>query len=152
MLDWDRDVMPVLQATYDVWTAAMAIDPHARFGVPGQEINEKLGRDADDPRTAVVLDRLRDAGLVDGEGVSGQKNPDDVLVTAKGLQYVAGWPATPDEAAVARLLAVLDQRIQEAPTPEARSNWTRLRDAVSALPREVLADVIAQVVTRAPGM
>ena len=73
MLDWDRDVMPVLQATYDVWTAAIAIDSHARFGVPGQEINEKLGRDADGPRTAVVLDRLRDGGSSRGRACWGKR-------------------------------------------------------------------------------
>ena len=66
-LDWDRDVMPVLQATYDAWTDAMTAGPDADPWVTGKAIDERLGRDEDDGRTAVVLNRLEDGALIEAD-------------------------------------------------------------------------------------
>jgi hypothetical protein len=61
----------------------------------------------------------------------------------KGLQITAGWPSGAADAAYTRLLALIDEQVEEAASPEERSKWQRLRDAVVDVGRDVAVEVLS---------
>jgi hypothetical protein len=64
-------------------------------------------------------------------------------ITEKGLQVTAGWPSGAPDAAYIRLLALIDEHVEEAASEEERSKWQRQRDAVVGVGRDVAVDVLS---------
>jgi hypothetical protein len=141
LADWHAVVFPVLSAVYDAYPNA-----YAELGVDQRMVNAQLGRDAADQETARVLDELVRAGyLVKTADTDQGIGPAFCRLSEKGLRLVAAWPS-PDSA-VASLLAALDEQIEEVESEEEKGKLRELRDAVGQLSREVVADVLAKILT-----
>jgi hypothetical protein len=151
MLDWEKDVYPVLQATYQAWQEESQGGTLPQvIGASGIRINQILGRGDDDHRTAVAIDRLAEGGyvhLADTRSMSSRYTPDDCVLTEKGLRLVAGWPGAAEETMVSRLISLVEERIASAPTPAERSAWQKVRDGILDVPQQVLVDVLTRVLT-----
>ena len=121
------EALPVLEAVY-----AASGSADADLGVSHKTINEVLGRQSGDPQT----DRLVTM-LVQGDYL--QRTAFEAMgsrfcqITEKGLQITAGWPSGAPDAAYTRLLALIDQHVEEAASDEERSKWERLRDGAAHL-------------------
>ena len=147
-LEWATNVLPVLQAARQAAEAA-PVDT----GASQDAVNEPLGREAGDEVTARVLHELEQADYIRetleiGQGVG----PARFVLTEKALQVVAGWPGGGADAAYERLVALLEERIAAAATPEERSRWERARDAVLSIGRDVLVELLAGATGRAIGL
>ncbi|HEX6664232.1 MAG TPA: hypothetical protein VF025_11200 [Gaiellaceae bacterium] len=59
------------------------------------------------------------------------------------MQITAGWPSGAPDAAYARLLALIDEHIEEAASDEERTKWERLRDAVVGVGRDFAVGVLS---------
>jgi hypothetical protein len=139
-LDWAKDVLPVLEGVYEVWTD----DPQPEGGVSFDQVNAVLGREADDYSTQLVFMQLVDAGYLK-PGPFGPRNgpgpggPSSVLLAEKALQRVASWPSTDGAALYAAMLAEVDRRLASAEvTEDERSKLERLRDFMTGVGRDVL--------------
>ena len=145
MLDWDKHVRPVLEAAYQAQMHASAM------GLVGQlhpgliEINEKLGQQPQDQRTATVLEHLGSAGYLDAEFgvISTGLAVSNVRLREKALQILAGWPGSPDEATASKLVELIRARAENEPDPERRSRLQKLADAAAGISRDVLTEVLA---------
>lgn len=138
-LDWDTEARPVLDAVY----RAYGPEP-SDMGVTQEAINAELGREPRDRRTDYVLRELEQTNwIVETMGTDQTMGPLYCKVSEKGLQLVAGWPTTTAEAAVEKLLALVDLRITEASDPEERSKWQRIRDGLLGVGREALVRILA---------
>jgi DNA-binding PadR family transcriptional regulator len=134
--DWETEALPVLQAVY---AASGSADPD--LGMSETTINEVLGREPDDARTARVLTMLIRGDYLDTTiETMGSRN---VQITEKGLQVTAGWLSGAPDAAYTRLLALIDKHVEEAASDEERSKWQRLRDAVVGVGRDVAVEVLS---------
>jgi hypothetical protein len=147
-LEWATNVLPVLQAARQ---AAEAAPPD--MGASQDAVNELLGRGAGDETTARVLHELEQAGYIRetldfDQGIG----PTHFVLTEKALQVVAGWPGGGADAAYERLVALLEEQIAEAATPEERSRWERARDALLSVGRDVLVELLAGAAGRAIGL
>lgn len=60
----------------------------------------------------------------------------------KGLQVTAGWPSGSGEVALERLLALIENRIAESATDEERTRWVRLRDGITGVGRDAVAETL----------
>lgn len=140
------------QAVRPVLVAACEAYERADFGVTSRDVSGILGRDAADRDTVVVLSFLRDEGFLDGENsidqMSGEIILDTIVPKEKGLQQVRAWPmaGTGDEA-MAKLLAILEQRIAETEDEEERTRLQRFRDAGEDVGKDVLASVLSKMAT-----
>ena len=106
--DWETEVLPVLQAFY---TASGSAD--ADLGVSDNTVNEVLGREPGDARTDRVLSMLVTTGYLDTKARSmGFRY---CQITEKGLQITAGSPSGAADAAYTRLLALIDEHVEERP-------------------------------------
>jgi hypothetical protein len=135
--DWATDVLPVLEAVY-VATGSGDAD----LGVSQKTINDVLGRQPDDARTARVVTMLVSGGYLD-RTIDTFGSRGFVQITEKGLQITAGWPSGAPDAAYQRLLALIDERVEGAASDEERSKWQRLRDAVVGVGRDVAVEVLS---------
>lgn len=143
-LEWATDVLPVLQAAYEA-----AAEGSPDIGASQDAVNARMGREAGDVSTARSLLQLEQAGyLRETMGADQIVGPAFFTLTEKALQVVAGWPGGGGDAAYDRLLALLDERISAAGTPDERSQWERARDAVVGAGRDVLVEVLAAAATR----
>lgn len=140
IFDWNSDIRPVLDAVKE------AIDRGGIGYAEGGEINSVLGREADNRATDLALSKLRDAGFIDGyRGAEGWSN---CTLVEKGLQTVAGWPARPGDDTYDLLLAILEQRIESAPTEEEKSKWVKLRDGFASAGRDFAIDLLGNLATQ----
>jgi hypothetical protein len=143
-LTWEAAARPMLTTVYEAWIAR--------------------GAPSDGVLTSVVLDEFEDddieraarlvALLVQGDylarvgSISTQHGPVAVTVTERGLQVVAGWPATTGEAAAGALLEALDRAIGEAPDDSDRkSKLERLRQVALDVGQGTLTEVLKHVVS-----
>jgi hypothetical protein len=145
-LDWRTEVLPVLEAAYGL------IGSSAGFADAGEvdtdSLNGALGRDRHDPRTSVVLRHLVSGGYIRTVYETDQvPEPSVFAFEDRALQLVAGWPTSSGEAALEKLLAVLDERIATAPDGEHRGRLVKFRDGVLAAGREVAVGVLTGVLS-----
>jgi hypothetical protein len=137
-VDWDNVVLPVLQAVGRAY-------PQARpgLGVSLQMVNIELGKDEGDLSTAHTLDELvRTDYLEETITTDNLPGPGWCRLREKGLQVTAGWPTSSGETALARLLAIVDERIASAADDEERSRWERFRDGILGIGRDGLVGVM----------
>jgi hypothetical protein len=141
-LEWHTDALPVLRATH------VANRDADEMGVYQDAINEVLGRQPNDPRTDRVLFELEQGGFITGTiSAHSGSGPTTCRLTGKGLQQVAGWPTGASDDLVLRLLTVLEERIRETTDPNERSRLQRLRDGIIDVGENVVAQVLAKVLT-----
>jgi hypothetical protein len=147
-LAWATDVVPVLEAAYELTPAS---DPQQ--GVRATSVNERLGREPNDRETGRVLISLVDADYVIPviDNVNQLVGPYSFRLSERALQLVAGWPAPGSgDQLIAQLIAVLDEQIAGAQGEE-RSKLERLRDTVLGVGHDVLIAVLADFAKRAGG-
>ncbi len=140
-LDW-AVVNPVLEAFYDAYAQAGAPE----LGVESEPVLRTL-EDQDGARAA--LRELVRGGYL--EGVAGVEEVDIPLVvrpTTATLQLLARWPGSSAEAALADLVAELDQAIESAPDEEKRSALVRVRDGLLGAAKDV---ALAYLGSKIPG-
>jgi hypothetical protein len=141
-LDWNGVVLPVLRAVYAAYPNAQ----RPELGVDQRTINAQLGRDEADPETARVLEELVHSGYLEMTMDLDQlPGPAFCRLSEKGLRTVAGWPSA--DAAVDSLLAALDERIATTESEGERGRLRAIRDSIGAVSRDVVADVLAKVIT-----
>lgn len=143
-MNW-RDCGPVLNATYELLGDNEYVTPEAVAAQLGREDNEWLDR---------ALGLLFESGYIGGHAVDQRRAPVMIAATEKGLREAASWPREGGGYELAEaLLRLLDERIAAVDTPEPeRGRLRKARDALGALPRELLVEVMAAYLTRAlPG-
>jgi hypothetical protein len=111
------------------------------------QINRQLGRDPDDRRLDVPLKYLQDAGYFENAYRAEGGDWVNISLSEKALQLLAGWPCSGDDT-YDRLLAVLERRIAEAPSPVEKSRAEKLREALASAGRDLVIDVIGNVATK----
>lgn len=120
----------------------LSSDPDAHVDV--DHLAEKFGLDQ---RTAsAVTGTLRDAGFIDGMEV--EDLPGLVIVTKltpAGRREVGLWPS-PDTAAD-RLMAALEQAIEQAPEGPQKTRLKKIRDGFLSAGRDLIVDVAGGVLT-----
>jgi hypothetical protein len=139
-VEWAEEVLPVLQAVHRAYPRR---EPET--GVTPAQVNQELGRSADDRRTGEVLYELVRTGYLVGGPTpldSSRIGPLFVQLSEKGLQVTAGWPASSGEAAYGRLLTLLNQQIETTSSPEEHSRLERFRDEAVGVGRGVLVQVL----------
>jgi hypothetical protein len=135
--DWETEALPVLEAVY-----AASGSADVDIGVSHKTINEALGRQPNDPQTDRIVTMLVQGDYLDRTAFEGMGSR-FCQITEKGLKITAGWPSGAPDAAYARLLALIDEHVEEAATDEERSKWKRLRDGVVGVGRDVAVDVLS---------
>jgi hypothetical protein len=135
--DWKTEALPVLEAVY---TASASAD--VDVGVSHKTINEVLGRQPNDPQTDRIVTMLVQGDYLERTAFEGMGSR-FCQITEKGLQITAGWPSGARDAAYERLLALIDEHVEEAASDEERSKWQRLRDAVVGVGRDVAVEVLS---------
>ncbi len=144
-LSWDEAAKPTLETAYQLWVARGAPSD----GVLTTKVIDAMGDEHEDRSVRVVALLLEDDYLAPVSVLGTQYGPTAVTVTARGLQVVAGWPATTADAAAGSLLAALDQAISETDEPERRSKLVRLRDVAVDVGQGTLTEVMTRVLTGA---
>jgi hypothetical protein len=126
---------------------AYASSAQPEVGVTLPEIAVALGREEEDSELERAIYELTRTGYLEPTlEVDQVRAPLAVRPTEKALQIVAGWPGGADA-----LLAEIATRLNEAPTEEERRRLQRALDSLTGLGREVLSDIIANVITRGAG-
>lgn len=139
MYDWDTEIRPVLDAVYRV----VFTEAGAEGGASQQDVNAELNRDPGDRRTSLALEALVGNGYLMGHaGVDEIPGPGRSRLTEKALRLVAGWPTGAADAAVSKLLALAELQIAEAPTPEEKGRWERVREGLLSFGRDVLVEIV----------
>jgi hypothetical protein len=144
-LSWQA-VRPVLVAACDAYE-------RADYGASSRDVSAILGREPTDRETLVVLSFLKDEGFLDAENSIDQISPEnileDIVPKEKALQQVRAWPMPGGgDEAVAKLLAILDQRITETDDEDERTRLERFRGATLDVGKEVLTSVLSKMATQ----
>ena len=136
---WEA-TLPVLEAIVRLYDQASAGED-----VSQMDVGRQLGREEGDPGVSRAFEVLERNGYVEG-GMSIDQLPGPLTVapTEKTLQLLAGWP-TSGEAAVERLLAVLDERIKAAPDEQQKGKLRALRDSLVDVGEGVAAEVMVKL-------
>lgn len=146
MLDWQRDVLPVLDATYRMLEEQ---GPYAQLD--GKEVAHALGRDEEDMALRHVFEQLGHAGYIKPTW-AGVTLPIMIEPTERGLQYAMGWPVL-GQSDVDALLRMLDQRIESPDTPEdERTRLQRLRDAAGDVGTSVMSSLLSAWLSQVSGV
>jgi hypothetical protein len=142
-LSWEGAGRPTLEAAYKLWVARGA----PRDGVLTTKVIDAIGEEHEERSVRIVALLLQDDYVAAVSELGTQYGPTAITVTARGLQVVAGWPATTAEAAAGSLLAALEQAIKETDEPERRSKLERLRDVAVDVGQGTLSEVLKHVIT-----
>lgn len=142
-LSWEEAGRPTLETAYRLWAARGAPSE----GVLTTKVIDAMGEEHEERSIRIVALLVQDDYLAPVSVLGTQYGPTAVTVTARGLQVVAGWPATTAEAAAGSLLAALEQAIEEADEPERRSKLERLRDVAVDVGQGTLTEVLKHVIT-----
>jgi hypothetical protein len=147
VLDWNTAILPVLEAANE---CSCEPEGFANLGeVDVDAVNRHLERKRHDPRTVAALRSLARGGYIevtDG-GPDQVDGPRLFALTDKALQLVAGWPSTTGEAALQKLLAELEERIDAEPDEEKRSKLVKLRGGLVDVGKDVAAGVLTKIFT-----
>lgn len=93
------------------------------------------------------LTYLRNAGYFENAYRAGVGEWVNISLGEKALQLLAGWPRPGDDT-YDRLLAILEQRIAEAPGAVEKSRAEKLRDALASAGRDLVIDVMGNTATK----
>jgi hypothetical protein len=137
---WSDEILPVLEAAHRVSLRNLT-DPFISVAA----VDDELGREANDPRTARALHDLAETGYFDvtTSPAMGSITPAIFRLSEKALQIVAGWPSIGGESFFTRMLAELDERVAAASTTEERTRLERLRDGLVGVGRDVFTNVVS---------
>jgi len=144
-MEWN-EVRPVLAASYEL------LGEEGDRATP-EAVNEKLGREPRDERTARALELLYKGGYIDGIMVDQSPAPIFIEATKEGLQETSGWPkpgAGGDQLDL--LLRLLDERIAAPETPpEEKTRLQRVRDSLGDAGRDIVVGVLSNFVAKQTG-
>ena len=146
VFDWQREVLPVLRATYDL------MDERRTDALDGDELLPVL---ITENRTKGdlygIFRQIHGAGYAHVHFAGGM-NVAFVQPTEKGLQVTRGWPV-PGQGDVDALLRLLDQRIASPETPdEERTRLERLREAAGSVSQTVLSSLLSAWLSQVSGL
>jgi hypothetical protein len=142
-LSWESSGRPTLEVAYRLWAARGA----PREGVTTTSIFNELHKTPEQQTARTIALLVEGNYLARASALSTEFGPTAVSVTERGLQVVAGWPATTAEAAAGSLLAALEQAIEETDEPERKSKLERLREVALDVGQGTLAQVLKHVIT-----
>jgi hypothetical protein len=137
-IGWSTAMLPVLLGVGNAYSATS----RPEVGVTPAEVAETLGRDHDDELERILYELTRTDYVEAVLEVDQSLAPVSMRPTEKALRVVAGWPGGADA-----LLAALAARRDAATSEEERGRLQRAYESLSGLGREVLSDVIANVLT-----
>ena len=144
MLDWQRSVVPVLRATYDL------MDEGRTDMLDGDELASLITADRTEAELYNVFQLINRTGYADVQ-FAGAMTIAFVAPTEKGLQTTRGWPA-PGQGDVETLLRLLDQRIASPETPDdERTRLQRLREAAGNVSESVLTSLLGAWLSHVAG-
>jgi hypothetical protein len=148
MFESDRDVLPVLRATYDL------MEEQRTDTLDGKEdLVPRLSEQGHEKATLYEIFRqIHNGGYAD-VSFAGGMTIGLVQPTEKGFQVTRGWPV-PGQGDVQALLRILDARIAAPDTPEdERTRLQRLREAAGNVSQSVLTSLLSAWLSHhAPGM
>jgi hypothetical protein len=146
VLDWQRDVLPVLRATYDL------MDEHQDDFLQGDDLMARLVTEDRDPDALYrIFTQIKRGGYADVE-FAGAMTVAFVQPTEKGLQVTRGWPV-PGQGDVEALVRLVDQRIASPDTPEdERTRLESLRAAVGNVSQTVLSSILSAWLSQMTGI
>ncbi len=145
MLDWERDVLPVLRWTYD------AMDEHGTTMLDGDELAPLITETRTKSELYEVFRLIKHGGYAQVDFAGGM-SVGFVQPTEKGLQTTRGWPV-PGEAQVDLLLRLLDARIASPDTSEGeRTALQRLRSAAGDISQSVMTSLLSAWLSQASGI
>lgn len=138
---WASRDLPVLRFIVSTFDTSPGED------VSGDLIASALETNLDEAEAAVR--NLQRGGYL-GEvtwGMGGWFSVEDI--TERALRETGAWP-NPEQQAD-QLLWLLQQKIDQAPTPEDRSRWVRIRDSIGAAGRDLTVELAAAMTMRTMG-
>jgi hypothetical protein len=138
-LEWDADVLPVLVAA---GRAHAANDPDVGF--TPEDVASELGAERDRALDRILYELTRADYFEETIGADQSLIPIRMRLTEKGLQVTSGWPGS-GEAALERLLGLIEARIDRAASDDERRSWERLRDGVKGVGREAAAEMLGSL-------
>jgi hypothetical protein len=145
MLDWQRSVLPVLHATYDLMDEGRTDMLDGDALLASLVTGDRTKADLYD-----VFQLINRTGYADVQFASAMSIA-FVSPTEKGLQTTRGWPA-PGQGDVETLLRLLDQRIASPETPdEERTRLQRLREAAGNVGESVLTSLLGAWLSHVAG-
>jgi hypothetical protein len=145
MLDWERDILPVLRATYDL------MDEEQDDAIETEVLNARLvTEERDEGALYRIFTQIGRTGYADVQFAGGMTVA-FVQPTEKGLQVTRGWPV-PGQADAEALLRLLDQRIASPDTSEEeRTGLTQLRDAAGRVSQSALSSLLGAWLSHVAG-
>lgn len=140
-IGWEA-TLPVLEAIVRLYDEADAGEDISQM-----QVSQKLGRDDGDSGVSRAFEVLQRNRYVEGRTeIDGLPGPLTVAPTEKALQLLAGWP-TSGEAALQKLLSILDTRIEAAPDEERKGKLRALRNSLVDIGEGVAAEVLVKLMT-----
>ena len=140
-LDWPSDVLPVLNAVYELST-------RAGNRVSQDAVNAELGRQQGDAHTARVLAKLEEGGWITSIGGKWQgEGPVLCEPSSKTLELLAGWPTERGDMALGRLIHLLEERIEATEDPIEKKKLSGLLTSVKDVGESVMAGVLTKMIT-----
>ncbi|MGH3056623.1 MAG: hypothetical protein ACRDPP_00105 [Gaiellaceae bacterium] len=140
-LDWSTDVFPVLLAAGRAHSAST----RPELGFTPEDVANTLGQARDQALDRILYELARSDYLEETIGADQSLVPLYMRATEKALQVTAGWPSASGEAALGRLLALIEARIADAATPEERGRWERLREGFAGIGRDAGAEMLGSL-------
>jgi hypothetical protein len=139
---WEA-TLPVLETVMDLYDQASAGED-----VSQMQVAKQLGREEGDSGVSRAFEVLERNGYVVAGGMNIDSIPGPLTVapTEKAMQLLAGWP-TSGEAAVEKLISILDERIDSTPDEEKKGKLRALRDSLIDVGEGIAAEVMVKVLT-----
>lgn len=140
---WATRDLPVLRE------ACRLTDENPGANVAAAQIVEATRLTADQVNQALYA--LRRANLLDAPDAYAESNvlTEVIEVSAEAYRLSGLWPDAESQAD--QLLWILEQRIQQAATPEESSKWVRIRDSIASAGREFVIELAAALTSRSMG-
>jgi hypothetical protein len=145
VFDWQRDVLPVIRATYAL------MEERGDDVLEWEDLGPRLGAERTEGELYNIFQQIKRAGYADVYFAGGMTIA-MVRPTENGLQLTHGWPA-PGQSEAEALLRVLDTMIESADTSdEERTRLKRLRDAAGDVSQSVLAGLLGAWLSQVAGI
>jgi hypothetical protein len=132
--------LPVLEAVVHLYGEAAAGQD-----VSQMDVARHLDRPEGDQGVSRAFEVFERTGYLEGRtSVDHPPGPLTVAPSEKALQLLAGWPGS-GEAAFQRLLATLDEQIEEAPDEERKGRLRAIRDGLVEIGEDFGAKLMAEM-------
>jgi hypothetical protein len=145
VFDWQRDVLPVIRATYAL------MEERGDDFLDWEDLGPHLTRERSESELYNIFQQIKRGGYADVHFAGGMAIA-FVQPTEKGLQLTHGWP-TPGQGEVDALLRLLDAMIDSPDTSdEERTRLQRLREAAGDVSQSILSGVLGAWLSHVAGL